>query len=349
MQTHSVCPTCYRHIEADLFECEGRIQLRKTCPDHGETTATVENNVEFYYSKQAEPKTGFSSTPYNIVILEATDRCNLACPHCYHIPNNKSKDKSIASILAESSTAPDTFGIVLGGAEPAVRDDLIDVMTEIKTTGRTIGLLTNGVRFSDKDFAKSVVEAGLDAITTLVGLNHKNYHTEAVRNKQMEGLANLQANGIVPMVGYTSNYEELEDIILECIQLYSERKIALVRLRFSANIGRHPDTPFLTLSNHLSKVKAICEKHKFSYIELSPLDNTIYHQMVLINGNIFRIIQWPDETNIAMNELKSGPWAKFYPGPITNFCHQIVMRDGIKNKKLPMLDSPPKEYGPLTF
>jgi hypothetical protein len=57
-----------------------------------------------------------------------------------------------------------------------------------------------------------------------------------------------------------------------------------------------------------------------------------------------RLIQWPDVTNIDMEELATGPWGQFYNGPVTNFVHQVITRDAFKNNGLPMLDFCPVEY-----
>jgi hypothetical protein len=61
-------------------------------------------------------------------------------------------------------------------------------------------------------------------------------------------------------------------------------------------------------------------------------------------GAILRLIQWPDVTNIDMEELNTGPWCQFYNGPITNFVHQVITRDAYKNMKLPQKDTAPKRY-----
>jgi len=62
-------------------------------------------------------------------------------------------------------------------------------------------------------------------------------------------------------------------------------------------------------------------------------------------GNIrLRLIQWPDVTNIDMEELATGPWCQFYDGPITNFVHQVITRDAYRNMNMPKLDTVPQKY-----
>ena len=66
--------------------------------------------------------------------------------------------------------------------------------------------------------------------------------------------------------------------------------------------------------------------------------------MVSIDDQPFRLIQWCDETDIHMEELRTGPWCSFVPDGLTNFLHQIIRRDIWKNQKLVLPDNPPIRY-----
>ena len=79
-------------------------------------------------------------------------------------------------------------------------------------------------------------------------------------------------------------------------------------------------------------------------VVISESDNNLYHIMINWNGIDIRLIQWPDITNIDMEELDTGPWCQFYDGPITNFVHQVITRDAYKNMNLPKLDEVPEKY-----
>jgi hypothetical protein len=45
-----------------------------------------------------------------------------------------------------------------------------------------------------------------------------------------------------------------------------------------------------------------------------------------------------------MEELNNGPWATFNEGPITNYIHQVILRDAFTNNKLKKLDIVPEYY-----
>ena len=340
MNTHSLCSTCYRHLEAKLIERDGAIWVSRTCPEHGEQVHVVENDARFYHRTQANR--GRFHEPQNMIVLDVTDRCNLKCPHCYHMPDNQEPHKPISEVMRDVALTPEGFCIILGGAEPSIRSDMTELAQAVHDTGRSVGTLSNGVRFSERAFAKRIAPL-LNGIV-LIGLNHRDYHGAAIHNKQLKGIRNLNDFGVKPMLGYTAEYAELPDILQEALALHAEDRLAMVRLRFGANIGRHPDMPVLTISNHIAEVQRVCTALNLSCEMLLDADNTIYHQMLRIAGMPVRIIQWPDEHNMVMTELKRAPWAKFIDGPISNFCHQIVLRDAFVNKKMQAIDTVPDAY-----
>ena len=340
MKTHSLCPTCYRHIDAELFERNGRLFIQKTCPEHGDMEALVENDVGYFHQTLANR--GRFVEHQDVVVLNVTDKCNLTCAHCYHVPDNDSPNKPIAAVLADVAMTPDSFSVILGGAEPTIRRDLSELSCAIRDRGRSVGMLSNGVRFADQDLTAQVAPY-LNGFV-LVGLNHHSYHGDKIHGKQLAGLRNLRRHGIRPMLGYTAEYAELPDILDEARRLFLDGMISLVRLRFGASIGRHPDMPVLTLSDHVKTLQQTCRAMHLEFQIVMEADNTIYHQMVLIAGMPVRVIQWPDERNMVMGELIRAPWARFIDGPISNFCHQIVLRDALTHKNLPKPDEVPAPY-----
>jgi len=34
--TTSICPECYKVIDATIYEQEGKVYIKKSCPEHGE-------------------------------------------------------------------------------------------------------------------------------------------------------------------------------------------------------------------------------------------------------------------------------------------------------------------------
>ena len=348
-ETTSLCEHCYRHVPAQVFERDYGIWMSKECPEHGHTEFLIERNARFYHSLEYT-NPGFK-IPSSIMI-EVTDRCNLQCPHCYHEPEAKVVDRPISSIIDQLRTWPKNTEIILAGAEPTVRKDLPDLVIAIKEYQREtdqtglIMLLTNGVNFSKKQYVQELKDAGVDGI--MLGLNHPSYQGQKIHDKQIQGIRNCAEIGLyVYYVGYTvEDLDHLPDIIEE-IQYIGNSILTPnthFRIRAGSDIGRSPDEPRWYLSDHVSKIRNYCRIHGHTWEKL-PGDDNIYHYMVNINGLTHRLIQWSDPKTIDLGELTTAPWCDFVPGkPITNFLHQVMLRDAAVNNNMELQDTCPKKY-----
>jgi hypothetical protein len=316
--------------------------MAKRCPTHGEMISVVEVDPAFYYSLEHHR----DIESFNQVLFEASDRCQLECPHCYHLPDNKIQDRSIQDILEQLKQFPRDSAPMLAGAEATLRPDFVDLCREISNLDfAKFELLTNGLRFANKEFAQDCYDAGLGSIC--LGLNHPSYQGDKIHAKQLASLTNLIDVGFpIGYVGYTiESYDHLA-FILDEIKAIHHPQINHYRIRCGSFIGRSSDQTRSYLSNLVKQIKHLTGNQIETYLS----DDNPYHVMVNWNGILLRLIQWPDVTNIDLEELATGPWCQFYDGPITNFVHQVITRDAYKNMSLPMLDTSPTryQYRPMT-
>lgn len=335
-KTISLCDHCYKHIPAIVYESDGKILMKKSCPDHGELDSVVEIDTEFYYGLNHQK----DFTTFNQVLFEVTDRCQLSCPHCYHLPDNKVSDKPLDLVIDQVKTFPKDSMPMFAGAEATLRNDFIEMCESVNSLGfEEFSLITNGIKFYNKKFAKQSFDAGLKQLC--FGLNHYSYQGEKVHAKQLDALNNLIEIGYnLGYVGYT--IESLDDVsdILDEIKKIHHPAINHYRIRCGSFIGRSLDKHRSYLSDLVKKVQSILGDE----VKYGIYDDNPYHVM-LEWGNIkLRLIQWPDVTNIDMEELRTGPWCNFYEGPITNFVHQVITRDAYINMNLPILDTVPLRY-----
>jgi len=345
--TVSLCNECYRHIPAVVYEHEEKIKMRKVCHEHGTQESIVEVDPDFYYSLNHTKDV----PAFNYVFFEASDRCQLNCPHCYHLPDNKIQDKPIPTLIEQVKQFPKDSKIMIAGAEPTLRSDFAMLCSDINNLGyKGFSVLTNGLRFASEEFTKQCKNAGLNHVS--FGLNHPNYQGNSVHNKQLRAIDILKEQEIyIGYVGYTiESLEELPFILEEIERLHvptfsastdlPSNGISHYRIRCGSFIGRSSDIERSYLSNTFKRIKELLGDVEVGFLD----DDNPYHIMVKKGDIKIRIIQWPDKTNIDMEELASAPWCNFYNGPITNFVHQTIMRDAFINNGLPMLDTVPKKY-----
>lgn len=339
--TVSLCHQCHQHIPAYTYHKDGQLWLVKSCRVHGISHHMIERDYEFLsslaYNKEYYQKDG--------VLFEVSDRCNVECPHCYHMPDNKILDKSVEEIVEEIKTwYQPGLGLILTGAEAALHKNFVQLIDTLIDTFKIEEpvVMTNGIRFADKEFLKECLDAGLDKLS--IGLNHPSYlDNQTIRRKQIQAIENSNEIGMgIGYISYTmSSISELEDILEESTSVNWNPK--MYRIRYGSDIGRYPNQERMYVSDIYKLTKAWCDRNNKEF-KIIDGDNNIYHVMVSIDGQAFRLIQWCDEKDIHMEELRTGPWCSFVPDGLTNFLHQIIRRDIWKNQKLALPDTPPERY-----
>ena len=349
-ETVSICHECYKHVPALKYEIDNKLYMVKHCEEHGTHRYVIENDYEFYKSLVCS----YSSLHYNdMVMFEISDKCNIDCPHCYHMPNNKIKDPSIQSLLNQiklidqqihPSLQKHKWTALFAGAEASLHKNLIPLMHEVKKYNPNImiNIMTNGIKFSNNEFVKELKTAGLGA--ALIGLNHPSYiGNKTIRNKQVKGIENCIKNSVaMGYISYTmSTLQEMDDILTE---ITTKNWPAIqYRIRYGSDIGRNIGQSRLYLSDIYNLFKQWCAQRDIPFKLLNG-DNNLYHIMVQVGRHKIRLIQWCDEYDIDMENLISGPWSYFVPGKTTNFLNQIIRRNAWKNKGMLRIDPPPDRY-----
>lgn len=340
--TVSLCQHCHQHVPAYNYHTNNQYWMSKSCVLHGTSDHMIERDYSFIKNLNPEPY----PLHFPFVLVEVTDRCNVECPHCYHMPDNDTHDSPPDQLVARiREWYQPGLGICLAGAEPSLHKNIVGLIKQISNEFNLeyFMMLTNGIRFSDMDLLQQCQAAGLKSIN--VGLNHPSYlNNPTIRRKQLAAIDNALTLGMLAngYIGYTmSSISELEDILEETTN--SNWNPAMFRIRYGSDIGHYPDQERMYVSDIYKLTKAWCERKGKSFTPINRDDN-IYHVMVKIDEKVYRLIQWCDETDIDMEELRSGPWCDFVQDGITNFLHQVIRRDTLKNKKIPLPDTPPLRY-----
>ena len=342
--TLGLCEVCYRHVPATRFLRDGQIWLSKTCPEHGYTEHLIEPDADFYQSFAYEKH---KITTY---LIEVTNKCNLACPNCYQLPDNMSTDPTIEELLNIIKSWPDDgYGVAICGAEPTARKDLPELLraiADLPGKKRPMMVLTNGVNLAKKEYAEQFI--GIPKLLWTIGLNHPDYQGHTVRAKQMQAMDNLKELELpIKNISYTlKDLSQLEYCLLE-IQEFGYSRCQQYRIRVGADIGRTPeDHEKVYLSQLLTEVKKYCEKHNWSFeMDASYPNTNKSHYSALINGIKVKIIQWPDVKTLDLSEMQTESWAAIIPGlPVSPLVHQVILRDALTNKKMKLPDVIPIKW-----
>lgn len=190
--TESLCPVCLQRLPAQRIAEGDAVYLRKTCRVHGEFKTIIWRGLDSYASwgagcrTPARPPVCASEVnrgcPFDCglcpdhrqhtccVVLDVTERCNLACPVCFASAGAAANpDPTADEIVAWCRRLIELggpFNIHLSGGEPTVRRDLPEIIRRIRALGYTyIQLNTNGVRVArESGYAQQLKDAGLTCV-----------------------------------------------------------------------------------------------------------------------------------------------------------------------------------------
>jgi len=277
--TQSLCPECNELIEATIREDAGRVVMEKTCPWHGEFRDTVYSDAALYY-KMEQWTFGDNRGLENPVVtnatecprdcglcnlhtshtglanLDLTNRCNLTCPVCFananaagylYEPDFETVRKMLQALRDQRPVAGRI--VQFSGGEPTIYPRFLDVLRMAKEMGFSHSqVATNGIKFTDLEFAEQCKEAGLHTLyLQFDGVCDDVYRRtrgESLFEKKQRAIENCARAGLkivfVPTIVKGLNDHEIGDIIrvaleyIECVSGISFQPVA-----FTGRIARH--------------------------------------------------------------------------------------------------------------
>ena len=105
---------------------------------------------------------------FTALVADLTHRCNMECANCY-IPNREVPDMDIDKLYSFLERLPKRIYVRLIGAEPTVRNDLSDIIRNVKSIGHKVSLTTNGLKLGHKEYVRELKDAGLRLV--LISMN----------------------------------------------------------------------------------------------------------------------------------------------------------------------------------
>lgn len=257
-KTESICPECFKKgeiskIPAEIVEEDGKIWIRKECPEHGSFKSIVFGDTELYekwskYEVSGEGPENIKPLPISDEILYpkhksqsvltnlfVTNRCNLRCSYCFansgaegfvYEPSLEELEKMMRQVR-EQKPVP-SKAIQITGGEPTIRDDLFEIVEMADRLGFThLQVNTNGIKLSEsEDYCRRLRESGVNTIyMSFDGLTEESnpwveQHKTAIENMRKVGLSVV----LVPTVIKDMNLNQLGDIIK-----YAKENVDIVR------------------------------------------------------------------------------------------------------------------------
>jgi len=194
--TRSLCPVCTRVLDAEIYDKDGEVRIKRTCPEHGEFDELYWSDTELYkrFDKYESIGTGIDNPQSEtspegcpadcglcpnhksgtlLANIDLTNRCNLNCDFCFanaracgyvYEPTFEQIVYMLEVLRAEKPVpAP---AVQFSGGEPSLRSDLLEIIKKAKEVGfDQVQMATNGITIAkDPEEAARLKEAGLSTV-----------------------------------------------------------------------------------------------------------------------------------------------------------------------------------------
>ncbi|WP_405269026.1 tetraether lipid synthase Tes [Methanobrevibacter sp.] len=193
--TKSLCPECGKPLDAEVYDEDGKVFIKKTCDEHGEFVNTYWGDKDLYDRAEnftpsvlsvENPNVEDTGTcPSNcglcskhetstvLGLIDVTNRCNLKCPVCfanaaaagYLYEPTQEEIRQMLKNLRSLKPNP-CHAIQYAGGEPTVRKDIIELIEMAKEEGFShVQIATNGLRLARREnLAEQLKAAGLNTV-----------------------------------------------------------------------------------------------------------------------------------------------------------------------------------------
>jgi uncharacterized radical SAM superfamily Fe-S cluster-containing enzyme len=188
-ETFSVCPVCLKKIKAYIVEKDGKVVIQKECREHGSFNDVYWTRADLYHEAEKIKKPsstpfqdkcpyggGITECPYHLsktvmAVIDVTNECDLRCPICFA---NAAQPPDLYEPILENihsmlkflrNQEPPPLAVMFAGGEPAVRDDIVEIVKMAHDLKFMILLATNGIRMSNEpELVRDLKKAGLNIV-----------------------------------------------------------------------------------------------------------------------------------------------------------------------------------------
>lgn len=176
----------------------------------------------------------------SIVIWNFTNRCNLACRHCYSYADPNSKDfldtDFILGSIGELKKAGIKF-VIFSGGEPLIRKDIFEISSAMRDAGIVTYLSTNGLYIDEKNVDRIIetfnyIGISIDGIEKI----HDDFRgLEGAYRRSLDAIALIQKRGGNAGIRFTLTRETQESFydIFELAENIGVDKIYISHLVYS--------------------------------------------------------------------------------------------------------------------
>ncbi len=302
--TRSICPECHKVLDAQIHVRDGRVYMKKRCPEHGRFEGIISSDAEMYMNASRFNRPGripleFATQVRDgcpldcglcpdhqqhscVGIIEVTQNCNLHCPTCFtDSPSTGSLSlhqvEGILDNFVRSEGDPEV--VQFSGGEPSIHSEIIPMLELAKEKGiKHVMLNTNGVRLArEPDFAAELSRIGVIVYLQFDGFSSSTFQTirgmdlGEVKRAAIRNLSRFDVTTVlVSAVQRGVNEREMGAVVDYAVQTPIVRGVVFQPVFYT---GRHPDFDPMDRVTLPDVVKGIVaqSKHGFRESDFVPI------------------------------------------------------------------------------
>jgi hypothetical protein len=257
--TRGLCPVCKKAVDGVRLLRDGKVYMRKQCPQHGPSEALISGDVEWFLKSLTYIKEGTVPLKHStevekgcpsdcglcpdheqhscLPIIEITNHCNLECPICivqnrHNYNMTKEELGRILDGLVEKEGTLETIN--LSGGEPTLHPDFLELldMARAKKEISRVSISTNGLRVAtDYAFCEELAKRKVYVSLQLDALSNPALRVLRGAGDQKgakdRALSNLERAGVRTTIVSTLAKGVNDQHIGDCIRLLYERDFIL--------------------------------------------------------------------------------------------------------------------------
>ena len=189
IKTLSLCPTCYKKIQAEIQYQNGLVVITKHCDVHGPFTSIVEKDIQHFANFYEHGSEGNNNT----IIIHAHDKCNMSCKWCYYPMGIEKMHEAdyYDSILRQYKG----FNILLSGGEPTIRPDYFEFVDRLVSLGWNTASITNMISLADDEFFKRTLNRNFvqdNIYKFAMSVQHEKNNPGEIMKKKIKAMENIE-------------------------------------------------------------------------------------------------------------------------------------------------------------
>jgi molybdenum cofactor biosynthesis enzyme MoaA len=247
-------------------------------------------------------------SPFHTLFADITHRCNMACRNCY-IPVRDLPDLPVEWLYDVLARLPRRTRIRLVGAEPTMREDLPEIIAQVRELGHLPVILSNGLKLGRASYVARLKDAGLGtAYLSMNGGLRDDLYAEidelACADRKLLALDNLLAHRLHVTVGCIVVPGINDAHLGEFLPWLLAKGVRDIHLRSVGQVGNYIENASLDLDALEHVLRASLPAGAESELQRAYLSSRDFR----VGRATIQLTEWPELGSLERGRIAPDGW-----------------------------------------